>query len=193
MKLIPYGRHFIDHKDVGSVTKVLKREVITSGSEVEKFESKLRNYFKSKFATVCNSGTSALYLAFLAINLKKNDKVVMPAINFVASYNIVKTFGAKVFLADVDKYTGQMSPADVINCCKKYNLKKIKAILTMYHGGYPQNAEKFFSLKKKLKCFIIEDACHALGAKYKYKNSLIKIGSCKHSDISTFSGGLSKR
>ncbi len=187
MKLIPYGRHYINRKDIDSVVNVLKKDKITSGSEVERFERKLTKYFKSKFTTVCNSGTSALYLAFLAINLKKNDIIVMPAINFVASYNVVKTFGAKVFLADVDKYTGQMSPTDVINCCKKYRLKKIKAILTMYHGGYPQNADKFFIFKKKYKCFIIEDACHALGAKYKYKNSTIKIGSCKHSDISTFS------
>ena len=57
----------------------------------------------------------------------------------------------------------------------------------MYHGGYPENVEKFSDIKKKYKFFIIEDACHALGSKYKYKNRLFKIGSCKHSDISTFS------
>ena len=187
MKFIPYGKQFIDKKDISNVVKVLKKEKITSGDEVKKFETRLTKFFGSKFATVCNSGTSALYLAFLAIDLKKNDKIIMPAINFVASYNIVKTFGAKVFLADVDKLTGQMSPMNVIECCKKYKLKKIKAILTMYNGGYPQNAEKFYILKKKYKCFIVEDACHALGAEYLYKNSRIKIGSCKHSDISTFS------
>ena len=57
----------------------------------------------------------------------------------------------------------------------------------MYNGGYPQDAEKFFILKKKLSCFLIEDACHALGAKYKFKDNLFKIGSCKHADVSTFS------
>ena len=187
MKYTPYGRHFIDKKDISNVVNVLKKEKITTGNEVKKFETKLTKFFGSKFTTVCNSGTSALYLAFLAIGLKKNDKVVMPAINFVASYNVVKNFGAKVFLADVDKFTGQMSPTNVIRCCKKYKLKKIKAILTMYNGGYPQNAENFYKLKKKYKCFIVEDACHALGAEYLFKNSRIKIGSCKHSDISTFS------
>ena len=187
MKFIPYGRHFIDSKDIKSVTSALRQEKITSGDQVLKFEKKLENYFKCKFASVCNSGTSALYLAFLAIDLKKNDKIIMPAINFIASYNIAKTFGAKVYLADVNKYTGQMSPEDITYCCKKHNLKKVKAILTMYNGGYPENSEKFIFLKKKLKCFVIEDACHALGAKYKYKKSFNKIGSCKHSDISTFS------
>ena len=53
----------------------------------------------------------------------------------------------------------------------------------MYHGGYPQNVEKIYELKKKYKFFIIEDACHALGSEYKYKKKFYKIGSCKHSDI----------
>ena len=111
----------------------------------------------------------------------------MPSINFVASYNVAKLFGAKIFLADVDKHTGQMSPKNVEDCCKKFNIKTIKAIIVMYNGGYPENADKFFYLKKKYKSFLIEDACHAMGANYESKNKIYKIGSCKHSDISTFS------
>ena len=57
----------------------------------------------------------------------------------------------------------------------------------MYNGGYPQNADSFKQLKKKLGCIIIEDACHALGAEYINKKKRYIIGSCKHSDISTFS------
>lgn len=185
--MIPYGRHSIDSNDIKSVSKALRQEKITSGDEVLKFEKRLKDFFGSKFTTVCNSGTSALFLAFSSINLKKKENIVMPAINFVASYNVAKLFGANVFLADVNKYTGQMSPEDVIACCKKNKLKKVKVIVTMYNGGYPQDAEKFFILKKKLGCLIIEDACHALGAKYKFKDNLFKIGSCKHADISTFS------
>ena len=71
MKLIPYGRHFIDSSDIKSVSNALKQEKITSGNEILKFEQKLINFLGSKFATVCNSGTSALYLAFSSINLKK--------------------------------------------------------------------------------------------------------------------------
>lgn len=187
MKLIPYGRHYIDSSDIKSVSKALKQEKITSGTEVLKFEKKLKQFFGSKFTAVCNSGTSALFLAFSSIDLKKNENIIMPAINFIASYNIAKLFGANVFLADVDKNTGQMSPQDVITCYKKNNLKKVKVILTMFNGGYPCDAEKFFDIKKKLGCFIIEDACHALGAKYRYKDNFYKIGCCKHADISTFS------
>ena len=111
----------------------------------------------------------------------------MPSVNFVSSYNICITLGAKVYLADVDEYTGQMTPNTLNQCIKKYRLRKVKAIIHMYNGGHPIDAEKFLYFKKKLNCYIIEDACHALGSSYLYKKKFIKVGSCKHSDISTFS------
>jgi dTDP-4-amino-4,6-dideoxygalactose transaminase len=186
-RIIPYGRQFISKEDIKNVSKTLKKDIITSGSEIPKFEKEIQKYLKCKYSTVCNSGTSALFLSLLSIGLKKNDVVIMPSINFVASHNVSKILGAKIYLADVNKYNGQMSPDDVINVCKKFKIKKIKALIVMYNGGYPLNSEKFYNLKKKYKCYIIEDACHALGAEYRFKKNLFKIGSCKHSDISTFS------
>ncbi|MDC0043753.1 DegT/DnrJ/EryC1/StrS family aminotransferase [Candidatus Pelagibacter sp.] len=187
MKIIPYGRQYIDNNDIQAVSKTLKKKLITSGEETIKFEKKINSFLDCKYSATCNSGTSAIYLSFLAINLKKNDNIIMPSINFISSYNIAKLIGANVYLADVDRWTGQMTPQNVEDCCKKFKIRRAKVIVTMYNGGYPQNVEKFFKLKKKLNCYIIEDACHALGAEYKYKNEKIKIGSCLHSDISTFS------
>jgi len=186
-RIIPYGRQFISKEDIKNVSKTLKKDIITSGSEIPKFEKEIQKYLKCKYSTVCNSGTSALFLSLLSIGVKKNDVVIMPSINFVASHNVSKILGAKIYLADVNRYNGQMSPDDVINVCKKFKIKKIKALIVMYNGGYPLNSEKFYNLKKKYKCYIIEDACHALGAEYRFKKNLFKIGSCKHSDISTFS------
>jgi dTDP-4-amino-4,6-dideoxygalactose transaminase len=57
----------------------------------------------------------------------------------------------------------------------------------MYLGGYPENVIEFYNIKKKFNCYLIEDACHALGAKYKFKNEKLHVGSCRHSDIATFS------
>ena len=110
----------------------------------------------------------------------------MPAINFVAAYNLCLSMKAKVYLADVDKYSGQMTPDSLIHCIKKNNLKNIKLIITMYLGGKPNNIEEFYKIKKH-RSILIEDACHALGASYKIKNISYKIGSCKHSDICIFS------
>ena len=111
----------------------------------------------------------------------------MPSINFIASYNISALLGAKIYLADVDRQTGQMTPKNIIECCKNYKIKKVKIIITMYNGGNPQNADLFYKLKKKFGCLIIEDACHALGSEYQVEKKFFKIGSCKQADISTFS------
>ena len=82
MKFIPYGRHHIDKKDIITVSKALKEELITSGNNVIKFEKKIKDFLKCKFAFTCNSGTSALFLALQSINLKPDDIVIIPSINF---------------------------------------------------------------------------------------------------------------
>ena len=187
MKNIPYGKQVIDNSDKKFVIKALSNNLITTGPYVKKFEKSLKKFLACKYSYVCSSGTASLHLSLLSIDLKRGDIVLMPAITFIASFNMAKIMGLKVYLIDVDEYTGQITPDKILNCIKKNKLKKINALITMYHGGYPQNVEKIYELKKKYKFFIIEDACHALGSEYKYKKKFYKIGSCKHSDISTFS------
>jgi dTDP-4-amino-4,6-dideoxygalactose transaminase len=187
MKFISYGKQFIDNNDKKSVLDSLSNDLITTGPYVKKFEKKLKKYLGSKHSYVCSSGTAAIHLAMMSLNLKKKDIILMPAINFIASYNMAKIMQLKIYLVDVNKYTGQVTPDKVLECIKKNKLKNIKALITMYHGGYPEYVKEFYDLKKRYNFFIIEDACHALGAKYQYKKTLFRIGSCKHSDISTFS------
>ena len=186
-KLIPYGKQYIDKSDIREVSMALSKDKITSGEATINFEKKMSEFLNCKHSITCNSGTSAIFIALHALNIKKGDKIIMPSINFISSYSVAKFLGAKVYLADVDKYTGQMRPEDVVNCCKKFGIKNFNVLVLMYNGGYPQNAEKFKSLKNIYKCYIVEDACHALGSSYKYKKKHYKIGSCKHSDICTFS------
>lgn len=185
--VIPYGKQKIDRKDANVVKSSTLGKLISTGPFVSKFENNINNYLNCKYAFSCSSGTAAIHLAFLSIGLKKGDNIIMPAINFIAGYNLARIMGANIFLADVDPLTGQMSSKNLINCIKKNKLKKIKAFLSMYLGGHPENIYDFFRIKKKFKCFYIEDACHALGSEYSVNNKKYKTGSCKHSDISTFS------
>ena len=187
MNYIPYSRQLIDKKDKKLVLNSLSNNLITTGPLVKKFENEIKKYLKCNHSFVCSSGTAAIHLAMLSLNLKKNDIILMPAINFIASYNMAKHMGLKIFLVDVDEFTGQVTPKKILECIKNNRLKKIDALIVMFNGGYPENIKKFYDIKKKYKFSIIEDACHALGAEYKYKNKFLKVGSCKHADISTFS------
>jgi len=185
--IIPYGKQYIDSKDIKEVSRSLKEKLITTGNYVLNLERQIKKKLKAKYALTCSSGTAALHLSLLSIGIKKNDAVIMPSINFIASYNMCAILNAKIYLADVDEKTGQMTPETINDCIKKNKIKKIKLIITMYLGGYPRNIEAFYNLKKKYNCYLIEDACHALGASYKIKNKKKFIGSNDYSDICTFS------
>ena len=186
--LIPYGRQSIDKDDKKIVLKSLSQNIITGGGIYQKkFETSVKKYLNSKFAISCSSGTAAIHMALKAINCKEGDKIIIPSINFISSYNISRLLKLDVFLADVDPLTGQITSKTINDCIKKNNLKRIKAIIVMYLGGYTRNIFEIYNLKKKLKCHLIEDACHAFGASYFVRKKKFMVGSCKHADISTFS------
>jgi len=186
-KIIPYGKQYIDANDINLVSKALKEEIITTGTFVKKFENKLVKFFKCKYSISCNSGTAAIHMALKAINCKEGDNIIMPSVNFISSYNLSELLKLKIHLADIDSSTGQITQKTIDECIKRNNLKNIKAIIIMYMGGYTYNIPEIYKFKKKLNCYIIEDACHALGASYTYKKNKYMVGSCKHADISTFS------
>ena len=187
MNYIPYGSHSVDSKDLKNILKIKNKNIYTNGYFLNEFEKKTKKYLGSRYSLAVNSGTSAIHLAFKAINLKKGDNIIMPAINFVAAYSTAKLCRANIFLADIDYKSGQMSPKNVLDCVKKNKIKKVKAFITMYLGGSPEFINDFYLLKNKLKCFFLEDACHAFGSSYKINNKTFKLGSCQHSDISTYS------
>ena len=114
-KIISYSKQNINKSDEKIVLESLNSNLITTGNFVSTFEKKLKKYFKSKFALSCSSGTAALHISFKSINLKKGDIVIMPAINFISAFNLCKTIGATVYLADVDSNTGQMRLKTFLN------------------------------------------------------------------------------
>ena len=113
-----HGKQFLDQIDENEVIKSLRQKFITTGKYVQKFENTLSRKFGSKFAHVCSSATAGLHLAFMSIKLKKNDVVLMPAVNFISSYRIAKLMGAKIYLVDVDENSGQMNTENVLECIK---------------------------------------------------------------------------
>ena len=70
-KMIPYGKQYLDQKDILSVKQSLKEPLITTGKSVKKFENSLSKFLKVKHAITCNSGTAALHLAFMGAGIKK--------------------------------------------------------------------------------------------------------------------------
>jgi UDP-4-amino-4,6-dideoxy-N-acetyl-beta-L-altrosamine transaminase len=179
MTFIPYSRQYIDKEDIREVVKVLKNDFITQGPKIQEFENGLAEYCGSKFAIVFNSGTSALHGAYFALGLNKGDEFITSPITFAATSNAGLYLGAKPVFVDVERETGNMDTSKI----EKKITKKTKLLVPIHYAGHPVDLKKISQMAKKHKLFVVEDACHALGAKYKGE----PIGNCKHSDMTVLS------
>ena len=183
--MIPYSRQIIDSNDIKKVKEVLKSDFITQGPKSELFEKALSKNIGVNFVTTFNSGTSALHISCLALGVTKRDIVWTCTNSFVASANCALYCGANVDLIDIDEITYNINILDLkkkLKIAKTLN-KLPKVLIPVHFGGFPCDMKNIFKLSKKYKFKIIEDASHALGAKY-FNN---KIGNCKYSDITVFS------
>lgn len=145
------------------VAEVLNSRWIGQGPRVEEFEQKLKAKFT--YPATClavGSGTDALHLAFLLAGVEKDDEVITPVFTCTATNIPLLYIGAKIVFADVDANLN----IDV-NHVEELITPKTKAIVCVHYGGLPCDMDKLWELGKKYNIAIIEDAAHALGAKYK--------------------------
>ena len=184
-EFIPYGCQEITQSDIDSVIKVLKSSNLTQGPTIPKFEEAVAKKVNSKYGIAVNSATSALHLACRALSLGKNDWLWTSPTSFVASANCGLYCGAKVDFVDIDPSTGLISIDHLKTKLEHaYVQNKLPKILVVVHlAGTSCDMKSIKELSDKYKFFILEDASHALGAKY-FNNY---VGCCEYSSISVFS------
>ena len=144
MNLIRLSKSTITRSDKIEVEKVLNKEFLGMGKQVQNFENLLSIYFNSNVACV-SSGTTALQLALQAINIKKNDEVLVPALTYVAAFQAITALGAKPISLDVNHQDLNFDLKDVES---KIN-KKTKCIMPVHYSGSPGELDKLYKLAKK--------------------------------------------
>lgn len=180
---IPYSKQWMDKDDIRAVVNVLESDWITQGPKIKEFENKLSQYCGAKYAVAVSSGTAALHIACLAAGISKGDEIVTSPITFVASSNCILYCGGKPVFADVQKDTINIDPGEIV----KKITKRTKAIIPVHFAGHPADMGEIYKIANKYNLMVIEDACHALGSRYKSNNKWIKVGKCSHSDMTIFS------
>jgi len=176
--MIPYGKQTIDEEDIKEVLDTLRSEFLTTGPKIAEFEQKVCDFVGCKYAVAVSSGTAALHLACLASGLKKDEELITTPITFAASANCALYCNAKPVFVDINEQ-GLIDEDKV----EEKITKKTKIIIPVHYTGLPCDLEKIKKITDKYNLVLIEDACHALGAKYKDS----KIGDCKYSDMTIFS------
>jgi len=157
--------------------EVLRSGNLVQGKYVKEFENLLCEYLKVKNAIVVSSGTAALHLAMIALEINQGDEVIVPAFTFPATANVVEAVGATPIFVDIN-----LSDFCIDTLKIEYAVTaRTKAIIPVHEFGQPTKMDDIIKIAKKYKLKIIEDAACALGAEFENQ----KVGT--FGDIGCFS------
>jgi perosamine synthetase len=162
---IPYGRQWIDEKDIQAVVDTLRSDWLTTGPKVSEFEQAVADFVGAKEAVAVNSGTAALHATMYAVGVGPGDEVILPPMTFVATANCIVFQGGTPVFTDVNPDNLLIDPVQI----EEKITSKTKAIIAVDYAGHPCDYDALRHIADKNGIFLIADACHALGASYKGK------------------------
>lgn len=180
--MIPYGRQDINQADLDAVRDVLSSDFLTQGPVVPRFEAALAKVCGAKHGVAVNSATSALHIACMALDLGPGDLLWTVPNTFVASANVGVYCGADVDFVDTDPDTYCID-VNALEAKLKVATQLPKVIIPVHFAGQSADMKAIGALAKHYGIKVIEDASHAVGARYLDA----PVGDCAFSDICVFS------
>ena len=182
---IPYGRQEVTAQDIEAVLAVLQSDFLTQGPAGPAFEQAVAQYCNARQGVATNSATSALHLACLALDIGPGDWLWTSPITFIASANCGLYCGAQVDFVDIDPRTYNLCPQALETKLAQAQLegRLPKVVVPVHLSGQPCDMQTIHALSKRYGFYIIEDASHAVGARYLDD----PVGSGRFSDITIFS------
>lgn len=178
MHKIPLARPYIGKEEVKAAARVIRSGALSLGRKLPEFEEKFARVIGTRYAVAVNSGTSGLHLCLKVLNIKKGDEVITTPFSFVASSNPIIFEGARPVFADIREDTYNIDPEKL----EKAITKKTKAIILVHLFGQPCDIDRIMRIAQKRKIAVIEDACEALGARYKGR----KVGTFGRASVFAF-------
>ncbi|EJL74917.1 DegT/DnrJ/EryC1/StrS family aminotransferase [Chryseobacterium populi] len=167
--MLPLVKTSIPPRDIlmPKLEEILYSGYVAQGEAVEQFERKFEEYIGGGNTLSLNSGTAALHIALILAGVKEGDEVISTALTAEPTNVAIKMIGAKVRWADIDIKTGNISP----DAIEKAINPKTKAIIVVDYAGIPVDVKRIQEISEKYNIPVIEDAAHALGAKYNGKKT----------------------
>ncbi len=162
--MIPFTRPTLGDEEIEAVVAVLKSGWITTGPKVTQLEAELARYIGGGVQIrLFNSATSALEAALLASDIGPGDEVIVPAMSFVASANVVLRVGATPVFVDVELQSRNLSARLVSSAVTP----RTRAIMPVHFAGLPVDMDPLYELAAKHQLLVVEDAAQAIGSRYK--------------------------
>lgn len=165
VNLIPISKPYIGQAEKQAVMEVLDSGMLAQGPKTAELEDRFAEVCQTEYAIATTSGTTALHVTLLAHEIGPGDEVITTPFTFMASVNSILYVGAKPVFVDVEENTFNINPTEI----EAAITSKTKAILLVHLYGYPCNMDAIKNIAEKYGLIIIEDACQAIGAKFKGK------------------------
>jgi perosamine synthetase len=176
--MIPIMEPWIDQEEIDLVMDCLNTGWISSqGKYIQEFERAFSGVCEAQYGVATSNGTTALHLALLTLGIGPGDEVIVPALSFIATANVVVYTGARPVFVDVSEKTWTLDPS----LLRPLITARTKAIIPVHLYGHPTDMDPIINLAKDYRLWVIEDAAEAHGAEYQGK----KVGSI--GDIGCFS------
>ncbi|MFA5455196.1 MAG: DegT/DnrJ/EryC1/StrS family aminotransferase [Sulfurimonas sp.] len=155
-------------KEINSeVLEVFASAQFIGGEKLNSLEKNLAVYTGAKHAIGCSSGTDALLLALMALNIGVGDEVITTPFTFIATAEVIALLGAKSVFVDIDEESYNIDPSKI----EAAITKKTKAIIPVSLYGQCADMEAINNIAKKYNITVIEDACQSFGASFRGKKS----------------------
>jgi dTDP-4-amino-4,6-dideoxygalactose transaminase len=164
-KQLLFGAPALDEDEINEMIDTLRSGWIGTGPKCVTFENEFAKYIGVQHAVAVNSCTAALHLSLIASGIQSGDEVVTTPLTFAATANVVIHQGAVPVFADIDPTTLNIDPNNVDRAITK----RTKAILPVHFGGLPCAMDELNGISKDHGLVVIEDAAHAVGARYQGK------------------------
>ncbi len=159
---IPFFRPTIGEAEIESVVETLRSGWLTTGPKVRQFETAFAERVGARHGIAVNSATSALQLALEALGISAGDEVLLPSMTFAATGEVVVHHRARPVLVDCRPDTLNIDPEDL----QRKITSRTKAVIPVHYGGQPCNMDRIREIARSHNLKVIEDAAHALPARY---------------------------
>ena len=162
---LPFHLPDIGEEEIESVVETIRSGWLTTGSKTKQFEQEFASYIGAGHAVALNSCTAALHLALEAVGISAGDEVIVPTVTFAATAEVVHYLRAKPVLVDCEPGTLNID----IDSIERAITPKTKAIIPVHFAGQPCAMDQILALARLHNIKVIEDAAHALPARYQGK------------------------
>ncbi len=162
---VPFHKPYITEDEIAAVAEMMRAGWLTAGVKTAAFEDDFRRFVGCGNAVSVNSATAAMHLALSCMGLREGDEVLVPAITFTATAEVVSYFNARPVMVDIERDTHLID----VNKMEEKITGRTRAIMPVHYAGQPCDMDEILAIAKRHNLRVIEDAAHCLPAWYRGK------------------------